>query len=88
MALSRTAPLRDALTGALPRRPFALRFWDGTEVPATDPGSPTLTFSWTVPPATAQNGTHVFDIHTLVGLQTPCSAAPSSIRISPPCAAM
>ncbi len=45
MALSQTGPLRDALTGALPRRPFALRFWDGTEVPATEPGSPTLTFT-------------------------------------------
>jgi cyclopropane-fatty-acyl-phospholipid synthase len=45
VALSRTAPLRDALTGALPRRPFGLRFWDGTEVPATEPGSPTLTFT-------------------------------------------
>ena len=45
MALSRTAPLRDALSAALPRRPFALRFWDGTELPATDAGSPTLTFT-------------------------------------------
>jgi cyclopropane-fatty-acyl-phospholipid synthase len=43
--LSRTAPLREALSANLPRRPFALRFWDGTEVPATDPGSPTLTFT-------------------------------------------
>jgi cyclopropane-fatty-acyl-phospholipid synthase len=43
--LSQTAPLRDALTASLPRRPFALRFWDGTEVPATDAGSPTLTFT-------------------------------------------
>jgi cyclopropane-fatty-acyl-phospholipid synthase len=45
VALSQTAPLRDALTATLPSRPFALRFWDGTEVPATDPGSPTLTFT-------------------------------------------
>ena len=45
MALSRTAPLRDELAGALPRRPFALRFWDGTEVAATEPGAPTLTFN-------------------------------------------
>ncbi|MBV9364148.1 MAG: class I SAM-dependent methyltransferase [Solirubrobacterales bacterium] len=45
MALARTAPLRDALTGALPHRPFGLRFWDGNEVPATEPGSPTLTFT-------------------------------------------
>ncbi len=45
MALSQTGPLRDALTGALPRRPFGVRFWDGTEVPATEPGSPTLTLT-------------------------------------------
>jgi cyclopropane-fatty-acyl-phospholipid synthase len=45
LALARTAPLRDALSGALPRRPFGLRFWDGTEVAATEPGSPTLTFT-------------------------------------------
>ena len=43
MPLSDTAPLRHALTAALPRRPFAIRFWDGTEVPATEPGAPTLT---------------------------------------------
>ena len=43
MALSRTGPLRHALTTSLPRRPFAVRFWDGTEVPATEPGAPTLT---------------------------------------------
>jgi cyclopropane-fatty-acyl-phospholipid synthase len=45
VALSQTAPLRDALSASLPRRPFALRFWDGTELPATDPGSPTLSFT-------------------------------------------
>ncbi|MBV9416263.1 MAG: class I SAM-dependent methyltransferase [Solirubrobacterales bacterium] len=45
MALSQTAPLRDALSESLPRRPFALRFWDGSELPATDPGSPTLSFT-------------------------------------------
>jgi cyclopropane-fatty-acyl-phospholipid synthase len=43
VALSQTAPLRYALTSTLPRRPFAVRFWDGTEVRATEPGSPTLT---------------------------------------------
>ena len=43
MALSQTAPLRHALTSALPRRPFGVRFWDGTEVSATEPDSPTLT---------------------------------------------
>ncbi len=45
MALAQTAPLRHAVTGALPSRPFGLRFWDGTEVPATEPGAPTLTFT-------------------------------------------
>ena len=45
MALSDTAPLRRALIAALPRRPFAIRFWDGTEVAATEPGAPTLTFT-------------------------------------------
>jgi cyclopropane-fatty-acyl-phospholipid synthase len=43
LALSRTAPLRDALESTLPRRPFGVRLWDGTEVPATEPGAPTLT---------------------------------------------
>jgi len=45
VAFSDTAPLRRALTTSLPERPFGLRFWDGTEVPATDPGSPTLTLT-------------------------------------------
>ena len=44
MALSQTAPLREAVADALPRRPFGLRFWDGSDVPATEPDSPTLTF--------------------------------------------
>ncbi len=43
MALSDTGPLRHALVTVLPRRPFGVRFWDGTEVPATEPGAPTLT---------------------------------------------
>jgi cyclopropane-fatty-acyl-phospholipid synthase len=42
--LARTGPLRRELTRALPSRPFGLRFWDGTELPATEPGSPTLHF--------------------------------------------
>ncbi|MGN6871423.1 MAG: class I SAM-dependent methyltransferase [Solirubrobacteraceae bacterium] len=45
MALSDTAPLRRAMAGALPQRPFGVRFWDGTEVPATEAGSPTLTLT-------------------------------------------
>jgi cyclopropane-fatty-acyl-phospholipid synthase len=43
VAFSQTAPLRHALTTSLPRRPFGVRFWDGSEVPATEPGAPTLT---------------------------------------------
>jgi cyclopropane-fatty-acyl-phospholipid synthase len=43
VALSQTAPLRRALVSTLPQRPFDVRFWDGTEVPATEPGAPTLT---------------------------------------------
>ena len=43
MAFSQTAPLRHALTTSLPRRPFGVRFWDGSEVQATEPGAPTLT---------------------------------------------
>jgi cyclopropane-fatty-acyl-phospholipid synthase len=36
-------PLRRELARALPRRPFALRFWDGSELPATEAGGPVLT---------------------------------------------
>ena len=42
MALSRTEPLRRELALALPERPFAIRFWDGTSVPATTDGGPTF----------------------------------------------
>jgi cyclopropane-fatty-acyl-phospholipid synthase len=42
--LARTAPLRRELARALPTRAFTLRFWDGTELPATEAGSPTLHF--------------------------------------------
>jgi cyclopropane-fatty-acyl-phospholipid synthase len=41
---AQTAPLRRELESALPRRPFALRFWDGTEVPATEAPAPTFSF--------------------------------------------
>ncbi len=44
MPFSRTAPLRDELQRALPSRPFAVRFWDGTTLESTEPGSPTLRF--------------------------------------------
>ena len=42
MALSNLAPLRRELASALPQRPFAIRFWDGSTVPATQPGGPTF----------------------------------------------
>jgi cyclopropane-fatty-acyl-phospholipid synthase len=41
VAFARTAPLRRELEALLPERPFAVRFWDGTEVPSTD-GGPTF----------------------------------------------
>ena len=44
MPLAVTAPLRDELRRALPERPFELRFWDGTNVPATTKGAPTFSF--------------------------------------------
>jgi cyclopropane-fatty-acyl-phospholipid synthase len=44
LPLSNTAPLRRELAAALPERPFALRFWDGSEVPATTPDAPTFSF--------------------------------------------
>jgi cyclopropane-fatty-acyl-phospholipid synthase len=40
---ARTEPLRRELARALPERPFALRWWDGTELPATAPGGPVFT---------------------------------------------
>jgi cyclopropane-fatty-acyl-phospholipid synthase len=42
--LARTEPLRRALRAAFPYRPFALRFWDGTGVQATEAAAPTFTF--------------------------------------------
>jgi cyclopropane-fatty-acyl-phospholipid synthase len=42
VALSNLAPLRRELAAALPQRPFTIRFWDGTTVPATEPGGPTF----------------------------------------------
>jgi cyclopropane-fatty-acyl-phospholipid synthase len=40
VAFAQTAALRRELAAALPRRPFAVRFWDGTEVPATEAPAP------------------------------------------------
>ena len=36
MPFARTGPLRRRLARTLPSRPFALRFWDGTLLPATN----------------------------------------------------
>jgi cyclopropane-fatty-acyl-phospholipid synthase len=38
MPLARTAPLRREIERALPERPFAVEFWDGSELPPTVPG--------------------------------------------------
>ncbi|HEY8626064.1 MAG TPA: class I SAM-dependent methyltransferase, partial [Solirubrobacteraceae bacterium] len=43
MPFARTAALRGELERALPRRPFAVRFWDGTTVQATEQPAPTFT---------------------------------------------
>jgi cyclopropane-fatty-acyl-phospholipid synthase len=43
MPFARPEPLRHELARALPERPFALRFWDGSELAATSPGGPTFT---------------------------------------------
>ncbi|MHB8696069.1 MAG: class I SAM-dependent methyltransferase [Solirubrobacteraceae bacterium] len=45
MAFSSTAPLADELQAAFPERPFAVRFWDGTTVPATTEPAPTFTIN-------------------------------------------
>ncbi len=42
--LGRTEALRRQLRQAFPQRPFAIAFWDGTSVEATEPGAPTFTF--------------------------------------------
>jgi cyclopropane-fatty-acyl-phospholipid synthase len=42
---TRTDSLRAVLDEALPTRPFRLAFWDGTELPPTNGGGPTFTFS-------------------------------------------
>jgi len=43
LPFARTATLRREIEAALPRRPFAITFWDGTSVPATEPDGPTFT---------------------------------------------
>ncbi len=41
--LANPDPLRRELARALPQRPFALRFWDGSELAPTTPGGPVFT---------------------------------------------
>jgi cyclopropane-fatty-acyl-phospholipid synthase len=43
MPLARPRRLRDELEQTFSERPFALRFWDGSELPATAPGGPVFT---------------------------------------------
>jgi cyclopropane-fatty-acyl-phospholipid synthase len=43
MPFAATGSLRRELARTLPHRPFAVRFWDGSELPATDAGGPTFT---------------------------------------------
>jgi cyclopropane-fatty-acyl-phospholipid synthase len=43
--LARSGPLRRELAQALPSRPFKLRFWDGTELAATETQTPTFYFN-------------------------------------------
>ncbi|MGP0051610.1 MAG: class I SAM-dependent methyltransferase [Solirubrobacteraceae bacterium] len=42
MPFARTEPLRREIEVALPRRPFTIRFWDGSRVEATEDGGPTF----------------------------------------------
>jgi cyclopropane-fatty-acyl-phospholipid synthase len=50
VAFASTGSLRRELRSALPRRPFAIRFWDGTELERTEAGP---TFSFRSPQALA-----------------------------------
>ncbi len=45
MAFARTSPLRSQLDQSLPQRPFSVRFWDGSDLPATtgNGGGPVFT---------------------------------------------
>jgi cyclopropane-fatty-acyl-phospholipid synthase len=42
MTFATTAPLRCEIERLYPERPFEIRFWDGTAVPATREGGPTI----------------------------------------------
>jgi len=51
MAFARTGPIRRELAEALPSRPFSVRFWDETELPATT--EPVVNFTVNSPRAVA-----------------------------------
>lgn len=54
MGIAVTGPLRREVARALPSRPFAVRFWDGSELPATEgDGSSVPTFTVRSPRAVA-----------------------------------
>jgi cyclopropane-fatty-acyl-phospholipid synthase len=42
MPFARTAPLRREIEARIPERPFAVEFWDGTRLPASNGGGPTF----------------------------------------------
>jgi cyclopropane-fatty-acyl-phospholipid synthase len=42
MPFARTEPLRREIEARIPRRPFAVEFWDGTRLPSTENGGPTF----------------------------------------------
>ena len=44
MPFARTGPIRRELSEALSERPFAVEFWDGSRIEATDGGGPTFRF--------------------------------------------
>ena len=64
MPFARTAPLRRELAAALPQRPFAITFWDGTTVPATEAEAEAPTFTVHSPDALA----HVLRAPSELGL--------------------
>ncbi len=53
MQSTRTGRLRREIESALPERPFAVRFWDGTELPATSENGRAPTFAVRSPRALA-----------------------------------
>jgi cyclopropane-fatty-acyl-phospholipid synthase len=53
MGFAVTGPLRREVERALPSRPFAVRFWDGSELPATEGNGSSPTFTVRSPRAVA-----------------------------------